>query len=181
MVHLSFLNMQGAFNDCTNLREVKNLPEKLENLSYTFKNCSSLKTAPKIHNSVTNMLSTFYGCESLEVAPELSENVENLQQTFQNCTSLVTPPKKIPSSVSNMQYTFANCSKLSGEIIVEADITGKNILIWGTTSQIDYWRCFYNVSQLEVKCPERVYDLLTENNDYIRLGNWSANVSISKI
>ena len=80
-----------------------------------------------------------------------------------------------------MQLTFGNCSNLNGEIIVEANITGENILIWGTTNQVDYWRCFNDVSKLEVKCPERIYNLLTENNNYIRLGNWSSNVTISQI
>ena len=115
------------------------------------------------------------------VAPELSENVENLQETFRNCTSLVMPPTKIPSSVNNMQLTFDSCSNLNGQIIVEANITGANILIWGTNNQPDYWRCFKNVSQLEVKCPERVYNLLTEDNNYVRLGDWDTNVTISKI
>ena len=115
------------------------------------------------------------------VAPELSENVENLQETFRNCTSLVTPPPKIPSSVNNMQLTFDTCSNLNGQIIVEANITGENIFIWGTTNQVDYWRCFKDVTQVEVKCPERIYNLLTENNNYITLGGWSTNVVISKI
>ena len=174
-------NLRGTFQNCVELEEAPKLNEGIEDMSVAFSGCSKLNKIDKIPNTVLNMGSTFYNCTSLMVAPELSENVENLQQTFTNCTSLVTPPTKIPSSVNNMQLTFGNCSNLNGEIIVEANITGENILIWGTTNQVDYWRCFNDVSKLEVKCPERIYNLLTENNNYIRLGNWSSNVTISQI
>ena len=174
-------NLRGTFRNCVELEEAPKLNEGIEDMSVAFSGCSKLNKIDKIPNTVLNMESTFYNCTSLVVAPELSENVENLQRTFTNCTSLVTPPTKIPSSVNNMQLTFGNCSNLNGEIIVEANITGENILIWGTTNQVDYWRCFNDVSKLEVKCPERIYNLLTENNNYIRLGNWSSNVTISQI
>ena len=174
-------NLRGTFLNCIELEEAPKLNEGIEDMNQSFNGCTKLSKVDKIPNTVLDMTSTFYRCSSLVVAPELSENVENMQGTFCECTNLVTPPSKIPSSVTDMQITFFHCSKLSGEIIVEANITGKKILLWGTSNVVDYWRCFSDVSQLEVKCPERIYNLLTENNNYRQLGDWSSTVTITQI
>ena len=45
---------------------------------------------------------------------------------FSGCSSMTTGPSTIPSGVTNMSYCFKDCSSLTGEIVINAEITDIN-------------------------------------------------------
>lgn len=140
---LNVVNMKSTFYGCTNLIEVPDIPENVEDLERTFGKCTNLKKTPNISKSTKNMICTFSGCSSLDKAPDIPNGVKQMHGTFENCSSLVTPPKLIPSSVSDMSFTFYACFKLQGEMQINADIQGKDIVI-SNVSFLDYSSCFNN-------------------------------------
>mgnify|MGYP003376139956 CR=1 FL=1 len=116
--------MQATFEKCSNLVNVSKLPDNVINLRGTFNGCSNLKIPPVIPNNVINMYSTFIYCTNLLEAPNIPNKVENMKWTFQYCENLGNVSIVIPASVKNMQWTFQYCTKISGQITINAGLTG---------------------------------------------------------
>ena len=116
--------MQATFEECSNLVNVSKLPDNVINLRGTFSGCSNLKIPPVIPNNVINMNSTFMHCTNLLEAPNIPNKVENMKWTFQYCENLGNVSIVIPASVKNMQWTFQYCTKISGQITINAGLTG---------------------------------------------------------
>ena len=119
-------NMSRTFLDCTSLENVVNIPYGVIDLSYAFDGCIKLKNVPDIPDSVISMERTFDGCISLDIAPKLSNNLVNMYMTFINCENLKTA-SIVPSSVTNMNRAFYGCKNLTGEIEINANLTGNII------------------------------------------------------
>ena len=131
--------MQATFENCSNLVSVSKLPDNVINLSLTFRNCSNLKVPPVIPNNVINMQCTFMNCTNLIEAPNIPNKVENMKWTFQYCENLGNISMIIPASVKNMQWTFQYCTKISGQITINAGLTGTII-----DGNLDYEGCIVN-------------------------------------
>ena len=133
---LTNTTMEALFCNCTNLKNVQNMPSTITSLYYTFSGCTSLVTAPTIPNSVTNMNSTFSGCTSLVNAPTLPPSVTTMNSTFSGCTSLVAGPT-IPNSVTNMWRTFAGCTSLVSAQAIPNSVTNMFGTFSGCTSLVN--------------------------------------------
>ena len=115
-------SLYGAFNGCSNLITVGDIPQGVTNMNTTFSSCTKLTTAPVLPSSVTDMGGTFRSCVSLTTTPIVPEGVTNLRETFNGCSSLVTAPA-IPSSVTNLFQTFNGCTKLTTAPIIPEGVT----------------------------------------------------------
>lgn len=131
--------MQATFEKCSNLVNVSKLPDNVINLTNTFGKCSNLKIPPVIPNNVINMRGTFMHCTNLLEAPNIPNKVENMKWTFQYCENLGNVSIVIPASVKNMQWTFQYCTKISGQITINAGLTGTII-----DGNPDYEGCIVN-------------------------------------
>ena len=118
------INMQATFEGCSNLISINKLPDNVINLQATFIKCSNLEIPPVIPDTVINMLGTFQYCTNLLKAPNIPNKVENMKWTFQYCENLGNVSMVIPVSVKNMQWTFQYCTKISGQITINAGLTG---------------------------------------------------------
>ena len=67
----------------------------------------------------------------LKVAPEIPTTVRTMSCTFAGCRNLKTPPPVIPESVTFMSSTFAQCAPLTGEMVIDANITSANGIFAG--------------------------------------------------
>lgn len=155
------IDMTSTFYGCTNLSELKDIPDTVTDISYcfadctsltninielgrnvinmrsTFAGCSKLISINKLPDNVINLQGTFTKCSNLEIAPVIPDTVNNMCTTFQNCENLENVQMVIPSSVKNMQWTFQYCTKISGQITVNAELTGTII-----NGYEDYFGCF---------------------------------------
>ena len=155
--------MQSTFSRCGKLKNITNLPPKLENFKWTFYECTSFENFNMfIPNTVTNMGGTFQKCKNLkrfnseipnsvinmdytfesctnlsEFNSPIPENVINMFATFSQCENLTEVNMVIPESVTNLQYTFRECLNLRGTIEINANVTGKLI-----SNNLDYMACF---------------------------------------
>ena len=184
------IEMQSTFSRCGKLRNITNLPPKLEifkwtfyectsfenfnmfipntvtNMGGTFQKCKNLKRFnSEIPNSVINMDSTFEGCTNLsEFNSTIPENVINMFATFSQCENLTEVNMVIPESVTNLQYTFGECLNLRGTIEINANVTGKLI-----SNKLDYMACFgyststHNKAKLTLKGTCTVLEKILED------------------
>ena len=182
--------MQSTFSRCGKLKNITNLPPKLEifkwtfyectsfenfnmfipntvtNMGGTFQKCKNLKRFnSEIPNSVINMDSTFEGCTNLsEFNSTIPENVINMFATFSQCENLTEVNMVIPESVTNLQYTFGECLNLRGTIEINANVTGKLI-----SNKLDYMACFgyststHNKAKLTLKGTCTVLEKILED------------------
>lgn len=116
-------NLDGAFQDCTNMVHAPALPRNATSMLQTFNNCYSLVDAPKIPGGVTNMFGTFNNCTSLKTAPILPNGVTDVYGMFSGCTSLNTyagsmdasgdfSNYKLPSEITNITGLFYQCASI---------------------------------------------------------------------
>ena len=111
----------------------------------TFSRCERLETFNStIPNSVSVLASTFYSCINLEEGPiTVPNSVTNMQSTFYGCSELKNTPQTIPNSVINMFQTFSECKKLTGKIIINANLTGAIVYSYNGSDYKDYDQCFW--------------------------------------
>ena len=140
-------NLNWMFFNCTNLKQINDIPTTVVSMRHTFRNCSSLISTPIIPDSVTNIGGAFYGCTNLTTIQYLSKNATNMQSTFNGCTSL-TGLSNIPDAVTNMYETFANCNNL-----ISVPTIPNNV--------IDMHRTFFGCSRLTTipNIPNKVENL----------------------
>ena len=196
--------MQSTFSRCGKLKNITNLPPKLENFKWTFYECTSFENFnmfipntvtnmggtfqkcknlkifnSEIPNSVINMDSTFEGCTNLsEFNSTIPENVINMFATFSQCENLTEVNMVIPESVTNLQYTFGECLNLRGTIEINANVTGKLI-----SNKLDYMACFgyststHNKAKLTLKGTCTVLEKILED---AKLYDATSNIEIEK-
>ena len=182
--------MQSTFSRCGKLKNITNLPPKLENFKWTFYECTSFENFNMfIPNTVTNMGGTFQKCKNLkrfnseipnsvinmdytfesctnlsEFNSPIPENVINMFATFSQCENLTEVNMVIPESVTNLQYTFRECLNLRGTIEINANVTGKLI-----SNKLDYMACFgyststHNKAKLTLKGTCTVLEKILED------------------
>ena len=104
--------VDGAFKDCSLLKEVE-IPSSITTISENaFYNCSSL-TSITIPNSVTSIgAAAFYGCSGL-TSVVIGNGVTSIgNYAFYKCSNLTSI--EIPDSVTSIgEYSFAYCSGLT--------------------------------------------------------------------
>ena len=182
--------MQSTFSRCGKLKNITNLPPKLEIFKWTFYECTSFENFNMfIPNTVTNMGGTFQKCKNLkrfnseipnsvinmdytfesctnlsEFNSPIPENVINMFATFSQCENLTEVNMVIPESVTNLQYTFGECLNLRGTIEINANVTGKLI-----SNKLDYMACFgyststHNKAKLTLKGTCTVLEKILED------------------
>lgn len=141
-------NMTNTFWGCSNLEVVTAIPNKATDLTRTFRDCTKLREVSKISDNAVIMRDTFYHCTTLETVPAIPNKVENMVNTFSQCTNLKTISSPIPESVTLLINTFIECRNLTGNLTINAKITGKDVTIGGNDF-IDYTNCFYNTATVE--------------------------------
>ncbi len=128
----------------TNIREMPDIPKGVTNMTGTFAYCKKLEKLKEIPDTVISMNYTFDSCSSLIGGPKIPSSVTTMNYAFTNCSNLITAPE-IPSSVSSMQNTFSYCPKLTGIIVIDANLTGK-IMSDGNS---DSWCILYETATEE--------------------------------
>ena len=78
-------------------------------MTYSFYNCTDLREMPQIPETIKNMCNTFSSCVNLKESKKIPNSVKKLQSTFMNCTNLTTV-FNIPNEVIDMSDTFYACS-----------------------------------------------------------------------
>ena len=196
--------MQSTFSRCGKLKNITNLPPKLEIFKWTFYECTSFENFNMfIPNTVTNMGGTFQKCKNLkrfnseipnsvinmdytfesctnlsEFNSPIPENVINMFATFSQCENLTEVNMVIPESVTNLQYTFRECLNLRGTIEINANVTGKLI-----SNNLDYMACFgyststHNNAKLTLKGTCTVLEKILED---AKLYDATSNIEIEK-
>ena len=104
-------NMCNTFSGCANLKESVKIPNSVKNLQSTFMNCINLTTVFNIPNEVIDMSNTFYACSNLTSVPNLPNSVEKFDWTFHDCSNLKTI-SNIPNNITTLQGTFSGCVNL---------------------------------------------------------------------
>ena len=198
------IEMQSTFSRCGKLKNITNLPPKLEIFKWTFYECTSFENFNMfIPNTVTNMGGTFQKCKNLkrfnseipnsvinmdytfesctnlsEFNSTIPENVINMFATFSQCENLTEVNMVIPESVTNLQYTFRECLNLRGTIEINANVTGKLI-----SNNLDYMACFgyststHNNAKLTLKGTCTVLEKILED---AKLYDATSNIEIEK-
>lgn len=146
----SITDMRNTFSGCRRLIEAPEIPNGVEDIQGAFYNCTSLIKAPEIPDSATYMFNTFNGCTSLTEAPKIPNSVYSISGTFAGCTNLIKAPE-IPNGVIDMNSTFKGCTNLTGNLVINADISfndyqscltdaamneGCNLILSGTSPQL---------------------------------------------
>ena len=125
-------NMEGTFFGCTNLKYIPKLPRDLINMQAIFSGCINLISEDiEIPENVTNMRNAFTNCKNLKYSPKIIPNkVEDMYCTFMGCSNLETVPTIIPEKVTNIESLFNSCTKISGTIVINAQISDFNNYRW---------------------------------------------------
>ena len=132
------ISLNSAFRNCQNLEVAKYISNNVENMNKTFFDCIKLTEVTNLPDNLIDMSFCFYNCTELQEIPEIPHSVQNMQSTFNKCENLTTINGKIPNTVVNMKRTFENCKMLTGNIEINANLTGKDI-----DGEKDYFHCFY--------------------------------------
>ena len=155
----------------------------MKDITNCFIRCSNLTNISSIPTSVEKSVSTFKGCTSLTQAPEIPVSTKNIAGMFEGCTNITKGPSIIPNNVEIMYQAFLECEKLQGEIIIEANLSGKMII---EPYQTDFYHSFYDASlssnnvSLKVYLKDDLYELFTNNMPYI-INTTSGNSNIEFI
>lgn len=130
-------DLSGTFAHCTNLEKVLTIGKNVKNMTGTFLNCTNLNQQIELPDDVTILVQTFSNT-NIEIAPEIPSKVISIKGIFQGCNNLKKVSLVIPESVENMQWAFEYCSNISGEIKINANVTGKIL----ENGALDYKNCF---------------------------------------
>ena len=142
------------------------LPATVKDITNCFIRCPDLTNISSIPTSVEKSVSTFKGCSSLTQAPEIPISIKDIYSMFEGCTNLISGPSIIPNNVEIMSLAFYQCENLQGEIIIEANLSGKMII---EPYQTDFYSSFYDATlssnnvSLKVYLKDDLYELFTTN------------------
>lgn len=131
-------SLQGLFEGCSNLTEIKGLgnldTSSVTNMSGLFSGCSSLEAIDLSEldaTYVTDMSSMFASCSNLE-SIDLSlfnpDSLYNASNMFANCTNLTSIDLSVfPTyNIKDFSGMFRGCSSLSSIIVSDFDFVGEN-------------------------------------------------------
>ena len=181
--YLPVTTIFATFCQESELTTMPKLPITVKDITNCFIRCSNLTNISSIPTSVEKSASTFKGCTSLTQAPEIPVSTKNIAGMFEGCTNITKGPSIIPNNVEIMYQAFLECEKLQGEIIIEANLSGKMII---EPYQTDFYRSFYDASlssnnvSLKVYLKDDIYELFTNNMPYI-INTTSGNSNIEFI
>ena len=145
---------------------VTTIPTTVKDITNCFIRCPDLTNISSIPTSVEKSVSTFKGCSSLTQAPEIPISIKDIYSMFEGCTNLISGPSIIPNNVEIMSLAFYQCENLQGEIIIEANLSGKMII---EPYQTDFYSSFYDATlssnnvSLKVYLKDDLYELFTTN------------------
>lgn len=108
-----------SFQNCTSLKEIRNMNLELDNANYTFQGCKELKSITGKLTVKGDMRQTFTNCTKLTILPEMDlSKVKYMYHSFDTCQSL---------KWSNVQTIFASlgdaCETIDN-VFSGAQITG---------------------------------------------------------
>ena len=135
--------MENAFQYCTNLQTMPNMPTDLYDLYHTFEGCTSLKSVNiVIPSGVEYITNAFTDCTSLETASITGgQDIQYAENVFNGCTNLKTATIKIGNNVSaNLEKAFYNCKSLktvNNDVLSHANSTTASYLFYFCTSLTD--------------------------------------------
>jgi len=138
------------------LKESPEIPSTIIKMNCTFEKCSYLKSMPIIPNSIETMRWTFNTCTDLEQISTIPHSVYDLTGTFAGCSLLKTAPL-IPDNVTICTYTFMNCPNLSGKLIINANLSGKNV-----SDNVTDWYSILWESATNEDCHLKLYGTCSE-------------------
>jgi hypothetical protein len=98
--------MTNAYYNCTNLRGMPNISERMMYMNNAYYNCRNLTIMPPPNTGGTVMVRSFYNCVNLEGAPVCKHNTSNMYQTYYNCYKLSGDAYLVSDNISNMYQTF---------------------------------------------------------------------------
>ena len=109
----------SCYKGCINLENIGNVADcnKLEYATDMYNGCESLITAAFPKN-IKNIGGMYANCINLEKSFEVPNKVIFMDGTFENDISLRTVPN-IPATVENIRNTFKKCVKLEGTIKID--------------------------------------------------------------
>ena len=158
-------NLFATFCEISELIVMPTIPNTVSTLTNAFIRCENLGILTNISSKVSILGSTFKGCTSLEKSMEIPYGVTNIYGIFSGCTNLKNGPSNIPETVTNMQQSFLDCVNLSGDITVNANVTGYPVV---SIELNDFYRCFYGATlkennvHLNVFLKKDIYQLFNE-------------------
>ena len=114
----------GAFKDCENLTEIKNLMSNSIS-KQCFMNCKKLSTISNIQSVTMIDEFGFYGCESLANTNAFVDVVSVRKKAFAKCLQLTSA--QLPRLVSFEEYSFEDCENLT-EIKSNQNISDSSFL-----------------------------------------------------
>lgn len=104
-------NLDRAFYNCTNLKNVPTIPIRCNSMNGTFQNCINLNSNVSIPPNVTNIDDCFNGCKRLALVPTINNNIlTSAIRTFKNTN--VTTVANLPNSVTDMTETYSDCKSI---------------------------------------------------------------------
>ena len=125
-------NLDWLFYNCSELEEIKSIPDTVKSMRYTFRGCTNLVEICDLPNGLENMLCTFFQT-GITKAPIIPQSVNNMYGTFNSCSSLINPPV-IPNAVTSLKYTFFNCTSLEYAPSIPASVETMESTFEGCTS-----------------------------------------------
>ena len=165
--YLPVTNMFATFCEISELTIMPQLPMTVKDLSNCFIRCNNLSNVSNLPTSIEKAGTTFKGCVALTVAPEIPISMKGIGGMFEGCENLIKGPTVIPNNVKDIRLAFLGCKHLQGEIIIEADLTGKMVT---PPVQTDIYRSFYGAASLnstntmlKVYLKNNLYDLFMNN------------------
>ena len=156
-------DLKWLFFNCSEMKIAPKIPTTVKKMNYTFRNCLNLTKTPYIPDSVTELSRTFQDCKNIKSITNLPSNLSDLSYAFDNCINLSMVNLMIPESVINVQRAFYRCENLNGEIVINANVTGKII-----NNETDYVSMFgYAVTNDDCKLTltgscKMLYEIISE-------------------
>lgn len=157
-VKFSGTSALNLFRGCINLIEIPTFDTKqVTNANFICAQCSKIKSIPEFDfSSVTTADNAFAGCTSLEKVPSLNlsnatvvkylfarckslkeigtidiSKGKDLECLFLECENLTSLPKLITtSSVTSMYGMFMKCKNLSGDIVIDYNMSNVTDVEW---------------------------------------------------
>ena len=136
--------MDYTFRKCVNLKETPLIPDSVIDMSRAFQECSSLERVISLSNNLIDLSYTFDQCANLKSCVDIPDKVENMDRTFKDCINGEVVPG-LSKNLTNMNRTFYGCEKLTGEIIINANLNG-NIIF---DEDVDWGYMFANAVNQE--------------------------------
>ena len=129
--------LDHAFHDCTSLTYAKPLPYGVQDAQYCFQGCTGITSSGGLGGSITKLTGTFAGCTSLKTAPALPASATTFRSLFNGCTSLEAMAVNWSSQATDLDYMYCDCYSLASTAT-----SGTNISFGVKTMNYTFRRCY---------------------------------------